>query len=284
MDSIQLANEKFDAGLNLELRQDYEGALKQYIEATGLDTNFAEAFNKIGDIYTIWGKFEEALAAYEKAYQIKPRNENILFDLATCLLRIGTIEDSKNLLLRLQEIDPSYPGVFLRLGENYYFMKDYNQSESFLKKAILEDPSDIAARYLLARTFLKMGKQEEASTQFEKVLTRYSSLLEVNPNHAEAFYFSGKIYGYIGDFGKASWCLSKAIELDTDAVYYHQCNSMGYSDCEAFISLCEVYLHMEEMENAIHALKSALSLEPFNVRANEMKKHFGEFWTVQYEY
>jgi tetratricopeptide (TPR) repeat protein len=284
IDNIQIANEHFDLGLNLELRGDLEGALKEFLEAIGNDQNFAEAFNKTGDIYTIWGRFDEALVAYEKAYQLKPKSENVLFDLGTCLLRIGKFEDSKNIFLRLQEIDPSYPGVFLRLGEVMYFMGEFSRSEEYLKKAILEDPADIGARYILGRTLLKMNRTQDAKVQFEKVLTKYSSLIEVNPEHAEAYYFSGKVYFYMDDMAKASWCFSKAIELDTDEVYYHQSHSLGYSDCEAFISLCETYLIMEETDNAYRAIKSALTLEPFNPRANELKSRFTEFWTEGYEY
>lgn len=96
-------------GLELQERQDFEGAIGSYQKAILLDPSFVEAYNDLGIIYEAMGWTEEAQKVYLKAI----------------------------------EINPNYPNSYSNLALLYESQKDYTHAILYwIKRAVLGDSSD----------------------------------------------------------------------------------------------------------------------------------------------
>jgi len=57
-----------------------------------LRPNSADAQNKLGDAYFFAGRFSEAIAAYQQAAQLRPKDGEAYYNLALAYLEIGDRE------------------------------------------------------------------------------------------------------------------------------------------------------------------------------------------------
>ena len=67
-------------GLCLYLgEKNYDAALKEFEVAAATSPNNAEIYNYVGGIYRRQGRWREAVASYERALSLDPRNVSIAF-------------------------------------------------------------------------------------------------------------------------------------------------------------------------------------------------------------
>ena len=129
-------------GLELQERQDFNGAMAGYQKAILLDPNFVEAYNDLGIIYEAMGWTEEA----------------------------------KNIYLKAIEVNPNYPNSYSNLALLYESQKDYTHAILYwIKRAVLggfSDPWAEAARKRLEdiariypEAYSQIGNQYRESLQ-----------------------------------------------------------------------------------------------------------------------
>jgi len=124
-------------GLELQERQDFNGASADYQKAILLDPNYVEAYNDLGIIYEAKGWIEEARKMYLKAIEIAPNYPNSYSNLA---LLYESQKDYTNAILcwvkramlgypgdpwaeaaskRLEDIARVYPEAYREIGNQY---------------------------------------------------------------------------------------------------------------------------------------------------------------------
>lgn len=164
-------------------------------------------YTNLGNIYTslvplsVTNSYESAMAAYNQASVLAPNNPSIVLAKATLeyinknnsearkyinlalelkpnytdavflLVQIETSEGNLSEAIRQAEyagdIAPNDPTVFFRLGLLRYNNADYSGAISAFEKAIILDNTYVNARYFLGQSYKKVGRTEDALTQFK---------------------------------------------------------------------------------------------------------------------
>lgn len=258
------ANDHFDYGLTFELKGDTDKALEFFKKAIASDPDFAEAYNKIGDIFMKKGRYKEAIDSYIKSAELKPDIENTHFDLGCAYLQTANIPEAEKEFKKAFELDPNHFEIFGKLGAICIEKKEYEQALGFMRKMLVADPTNVAARYYNGLALHSMGKNSAAAVEFGEVITRYSSLLKIKPNYAEANYFIGMAYFYNANYKEAEKYLKRALELDTDKIDFHYSLGLAYSDADAFYAMANIHKALANGSQAEEFLKKAVALEPEN--------------------
>ena len=262
------ANDYFDYGLTFELKGDTDKALDFFKKAVACDPEFAEAYNKLGDIFMKKAKYNDAIEAYCKSASIKPDIENTHFDLGCAYLQTMRLEEAEKEFKIAFELDAHHYEILGKLGAVYIEKKEYERALGFLRKMLVADPMAIAARYYNGLALYLMGKKAAASAEFSEVIARYSALIRIKPNYAEAHYFIGMAYFYNANYKEAELNIKRAIELDTDKIDFHYSLGLAYSDADAFYAMANIQKALNNEAAADEYLKKAAGLEPQNPKFN----------------
>jgi len=162
----------------LELRQDpaaFEG-VRQWLEKSPKDS---EAWGMMATALQDRGKPKEAVAAYEKSYELHPENLVLQNNLAWLYQQLG---DSKALVFA--EKLASAPGIEGKpemldtVGWIYLQNGKDDKGLVLLQQAILADPRNVTLRFHLASAFAKTGKNEDAKKELERLLKENKSFPE----------------------------------------------------------------------------------------------------------
>lgn len=117
------------------------------------------------------------------------------------------------------------------------YKRQYKEANAAADKAIFQDPTNLAARFALARALIMSGRPSEALSQIEKILW----LDPINP--ARAYNEFGLAYYHLGDLDTAYEYIQKAknhnpmIGCDIRAIIYASKNLqddalMAISECQ----------------------------------------------------
>lgn len=268
-----MANQHFDRGLSFGMRGKISEAITEMEKAIGLDPEFAEAFNKLGDYYMKKGQVQRALDMFKRSIDLKPEVENTHYDLGCAYAHLGQYSEGLSELQKALRMDPKHFEIYGRIGHIYLQMAMYNEAIENLKIALNKDKDDLMARFTLGVALVKVDRAEEARQHFTKVIERYSTLVKVKDRFAEGEYYLGRSNFYLQQYDKAVGHLRKAVEFDTEEVDYHFSFGMLYSDADAFCALAEALAAQGNHSEARDALKRALELEPHNERFLQLQTH-----------
>ena len=161
----------------------------------------------LGNIYSslsmlqVENSYENAVAAYEKSLELNPSNPLIVLSRASLEFSAGNNDSAREFINKSLEMKSNYTDalfllsdiessegnlneaikqaesaakispynsdVFFRLGLLRYNNSDYKGAVSAFEQAVILDPSYLNARYLLALSYQKVGRGDEALTQFK---------------------------------------------------------------------------------------------------------------------
>ena len=187
--AIVEARASLKKGLNLIDTGDYQQAL-QVFEKMIREGESAEVYYNIGYIKTSQGKYDEALAAFEKAtqldrlfakaYEAMGRIYRRLgrYDTAEqCLQKAADIyisreEDAyaEEVLKEILEINPETINVYNSLGVICRQKGDYISALKHYNKAIKVHPREPHIYYNVGRIYIEMKQPAQAKSFFEKAL------------------------------------------------------------------------------------------------------------------
>jgi len=188
-------------------------------------------------------------------------------------LRLTVAENAlaKSNFKKAVALDPEYATAYVLLG--YTHLMDYvfginrdfqtlEQAAGLARKALSLDEASFIAHALLADVYRTEGQYEQAVLQAERALT-------LNPNDPTAYRGLGNALNSLGRSGEAVEALQQAMRLDPHhAVYYSS-------------DLAAAYRHLGKYEQAVTALKEALSRNPGWVPAYfELAMNYMMAWSV----
>jgi tetratricopeptide (TPR) repeat protein len=206
---IVLSNE----GSRLAKEEDFEGALKVYLEAELLAPKRPEIHNNLGHVYLKLGKLAQAEASLNRAVQLGPHLHGIYVNLsdlhlirqdydraldackkairlktdspqtysnaATIYLMRGNLEEAESHFLRALDLDRNLIEAYVGLGDIYFQRSMPQRAVDMYRTALTMDQNLAMARFRLGMTYLSLNARQEAKQELE-------SFLLLSPQEPEA--------------------------------------------------------------------------------------------------
>lgn len=141
-------------------------ALTKWLQAHGDD---AESWLMLGIGYQASGKNNEAIAAYEKAYALKPDNPMLQNNLAWLYQETGD-KRALNLAEALLSASETNPEIKDTVGWIYIQNGRAEKGLTLLQDAAVHAPQHPQIRLHIAQAFVKLGRPEEARKELDALL------------------------------------------------------------------------------------------------------------------
>ncbi len=204
-----------------------------------------DAWDSLGVIFAMKGRFADGLECFQKAVELKRDNGALFTHLGRAYLETGNRQQALECMRKAVQAEPGYVHGHGWLGQLLLEQQDYEGAIVSLRKAVALDPRHFTAQFNLALSLLQKGDVEAAIPEFQKAV-------KLRPRHALLHLRLGHAYEQTRQVQDAIDCYAKAVELDPKlAGAYH---SLG------------VLLSNKkgEYDAAIEAFKKVIALQPGN--------------------
>jgi TolB-like protein/Tfp pilus assembly protein PilF len=147
-----------------------EEAFQMAQKALKLEKSLSSAHSLLGHVY-LWKKQHAlAIAEKEKAIALNPSNADLYADLGEILTWAGRPEEAIGLVEKAMRLNPRYPIYYLfGLGHAYFLTNRYEEAITTFKKALNRNPNFWPANVYLAATYTKLGREDEAFAEAQRV-------------------------------------------------------------------------------------------------------------------
>ncbi len=162
-----------EQGKFLEARRAYEKVLEEEETIAGVNVN-----ERMADILSVGGAFEEAMPYFEKAMTDKIEI-NTLFGYAFTALQAGFNRMAIEKFNELKELDPEYHSLYLHLAKAYEGEEELENSFNAIKMGMNQDEFNKELYYYGGKLALKLGKEDEAENLFREALALDPEYVEV---------------------------------------------------------------------------------------------------------
>ncbi len=128
-----------------------EMSLKWFVSFSSLDnvTNIqlAEYYNSLAGVYIKEGKFDQAIAAYNKAIEIKITAADPYYNRGCLYVKLGDFDLAIKDFIKVIQMNPKFVQAYDNLGFVYAKQGQLKQAVSFFTKALEIDPHYAPAYY-----------------------------------------------------------------------------------------------------------------------------------------
>jgi tetratricopeptide (TPR) repeat protein len=152
------------------------------------------------------GNWVAAIAGYDAALRISPRNLSAEIGLAQAYRGVHNYDEAKRVLERARGEHPQSAKPLAALGDLDIELQTYDAAIAHLRAALAIAPSDVESRNRLAVAYQAKGDLEKALEQVAKVLA-------LDPKNALAYYTQAKIYSDRNQDAAALPDAMKVVEL-----------------------------------------------------------------------
>ncbi len=232
----------------------YEEAIAAYERAIEIKPDSHEAFNNKGSALDKLGRYEEAIAAYERAIEIKPDKHEAFYNKGNTLGNLGRYEEAIAAYERAIEIKPDSHEAFYNKGSALDDLGRYEEAIAAYERAIEIKPDKDEAWNGRGIALRRSGKVEEA-------IASYDRALEINPNDPDIWDNRGYALFFAGRYPEAMISYDRALEINPQ-----HANALYNKSCVLAVS--------GEIDLAIASLEIAISIEPGNRELAETDPDF----------
>ena len=237
----------------------------------------SELYSQRAKLWLKTGNYGNSRNDFTTASQLDSLNPEYYTQLADLYLQKGKSEVTRTLLLKANRLIPGNVKVLYRLGNLYFYVKEYKQAGEYLDEAIKADPFFAQAHFTKALLLKEKGDTAKAVDNLQIAVERepdyydaymqlgvlyaakpdsialayYRNALRVIPDSYEALYGIAMFYQENGNPEKALETyryLLDHVDKSLPAIYYN----MGYIEMEFF----------EDFKRGIERYDSAIIIKP----------------------
>lgn len=227
---------------------------KKFIKADSVFQVLTERFPKNPNFHYQLGLAKEqlddttAIDAFRKVVELNPSHQNAIYELAVYQFKQENNKQVEVLGKKALESYPENTRIIRLLGQNAMALRDYPLAVKRFEKLLALGENSEFVRENLGSAYFQLG-------DLEKALKNYQILIDLEPQHVNAHYFSGRIYNSLYKTKKAEASLKKALKLKKRGLtgMYH--------------ALGNTYKLKKKYGKAIDYFKLALEENPYNLRA-----------------
>jgi len=145
----------------------------------------------------------EAAHKYEQAIAISPDQEDLHYNLAIALAKLGKTEDAKKHYEEALRIFPDYGEAHNNLGNLLMNENKLEEAIDRFREAIKNMPENASFHNNLGTAFGRQGKVAEAMGEFEEAIKHAPTYVEARVNLANAFLAAGRVEEAIAQLNEA---------------------------------------------------------------------------------
>ena len=168
------AKEKYRQGLKSAAAGKTEQAVKLFEESLAAHARFYAANLALAEQLSRLQRYDEALAAYRRAGELKPDRPEPYVGVGVTLVSQRRYDEGIKMLRGVVEVDKDLPAPYLSLGYAEMVTGDYRAAEEHLLRA-LELSRPALAHVYLANVYEQTG-------EFSKAVSQLEAYLKENPN------------------------------------------------------------------------------------------------------
>ena len=222
----------------------------------------AEAYNNLGNTFNELGKTLDAKESYEKAIELKPEFAESYYNLGNVLKNLGQIHQAEKSFKKTISLKPNHIKSYNNLGVIFQDSGRLDEAVEMFKKAIAINPKFAQAYSNLANALKELGRLTEAEASS-------SQAIFLKPDYAEAHFGMGNILNELGNLEGAAQYYQEAIHLKND--YASAYNNLGTT-----------LEDLGQFEEAVINYKKAIELNPkFSVAYNNLGNIFKSLGRIE---
>lgn len=222
-------------------RGNYDRALEEAEKLQRIDPEKASGYSLAGMVYAVQGHEQDARDQFTKAFAVQPGDVNAGTNLAAYALRDGQTAEARRILGRVLDFHPGNLEASQQLIEIELAGDKLEAAAEVLEGLLLQNPDAIDDRLRLVRTYLKLGRRDDAGRaaaaglqrgiyrpkliaalgniqlsagQYSEALTSFKRLTEREPDSASAHYYLALAQERLGQDDDAEESLRRSLELN----------------------------------------------------------------------
>ena len=273
------ADSHLKKGTDYFAEQDYPKARIEFLNATQLAPDNAEAWHQLGETMIHLGNAREAFQAYSKAEALAPDNPDILLKTASFLMlsdqmalaekkidkilaespqntkalflkarllaQKGNLSQAEALFKQILSLEPNHISALEKMAAIKTFQKDEKAAEQLLLRAINADKKNLNTRMTLVSFYIRQKA-------FKKAEAQLITAGHENPDVVDLPIFLGNFYMGLKNTTAAENAYTHALEMSKNTVKPH-------------VAAARFYEATGNKDKALSLYSQALALEPDNL-------------------
>jgi len=203
------ASEHVALGMEYYEQGKYDEAIAEFQRAIELDPDSSESHRNLGAAYLEQGKLDEAVASYEKAIELDPGFGEAYGDLAAAYIDLGKLAEAVAAGDKAIALAPEYANAHYNLGLTYANQGRFEKAITEYKEAIRINPDDAITHNNLGIAYYEQGQTEEAIAEWEEAI-------KLDPDYAVPHSNLGLAYRDRGRAKEAIAAFETYLQLQPD--------------------------------------------------------------------
>jgi Flp pilus assembly protein TadD len=165
--------EILEEGRRLVNTGDYNGAIAVYQKAATLDPKNAKIHSGIGYLYAQQGNFQSALASYRRAIGIDPNNSDFYYAVGYIKGNLGDTAGAKEAYRRAIQLNRNNVNAYLGLGVTQARLGDYEAAVWAYEQAISLNKNNAQTYEFMGSMYKQRRQAKQASSVLQKARNLY---------------------------------------------------------------------------------------------------------------
>ncbi|WP_149989633.1 tetratricopeptide repeat protein [Microcystis aeruginosa] len=239
LDPVRASELWHKKGLIHAMGKEYEQAIASFDRALEIKPDYHQAWNNRGVALDILGRFEQAIASYDRALEIKPDKHEAWYNRGVALDILGIFEQAIASYDRALEIKPDYHEAWNNRGIALYNLGRLEEAIASYDRALEIKPDDHQA-------WNNRGITLDNLRRFEQAIASYDRALEIKPDLHEAWNNRGIALRNLRRLEEAIASYDRALEINSNYAnaYYNKACCYGLQN--------NVELAIENLQRAIN--------------------------------
>ncbi|MGI9069356.1 MAG: tetratricopeptide repeat protein [Pyrinomonadaceae bacterium] len=191
------------------IRQHYQAAEAHRLAGNlaGAESEFAailaEAYGRLGKIYSARKQYQEAITILESAASRAPDSQEVLLDLAIAYFDAGQYQKAFAPVRKVVALNPESTGGHHMLGKTYFMLGDFPAATTELEAALKLAPNDHDVAYTLGLGYLKQRQFIPAKRIYDRILKQFGDRPQLRIIFGRAYRETGFLPEAIEEFKRA---------------------------------------------------------------------------------
>ncbi len=167
-------------------------AINEFKTALKYDPNNPDAYNRLGEIYRMQGRIQEADEAFTKAIELDPKFSEAISNKGTIVKATGTVDEAIALYKEaIKHNSKNYKAHYL-LGEALADKGQYHEAYNALNTALYQNRNSEIV-------YTKMGDVLERQGNESAAISKYREAIRVKPEYVPAYQHLAHLFDNRGD-------------------------------------------------------------------------------------